>query len=130
MSSYRVYPDGGLEVISPAVPTTETAACWLVVTTNGRFAITSNTSSDSLSTFLIDFDGSIGLRDSDGVTAWTNPGDNPLDSALTIDSHFLYALNSGSGGISGFRVESDGGLTPIVTGITGMPSGANGMAAW
>lgn len=128
VSSYQLSPGGSIAVLSPSVPTTQMAACWVVVTNNGRFAITSNTPDDSLATFGIAFDGIIELRH----TVETPAGDNPLDSALTINSRFLYALNSGNGGISGFRVESDGSLTPISTGVGpgNLPVGANGMAAW
>ena len=46
LSSYEV--DGGiypLEVVSGSVATHQTAACWVVVSRNGRFAYTTNTGS-------------------------------------------------------------------------------------
>jgi hypothetical protein len=48
--------------------------------------------------------------------------------ALTRGGRFLYSLNSGDGTISGFRVRFDGSLTPI-GGASGLPDGANGLAA-
>lgn len=127
VSSYQLSPDGSITVISASVPTGRPSACWLVVTNNGRFAFTTNTGDNSLSTFGIGFDGMIDLRDTAEVPA----GTAPLDFDLTINSKFLYALNSGNGGISGFRVESDGSLTPIATGVgPGSLPSANGMAAW
>ena len=39
VSSYAV-ADGIIDPISPSVATSETAACWIVVTKNGRFAYT------------------------------------------------------------------------------------------
>jgi 6-phosphogluconolactonase len=126
VSSYELADDGSLQVISPSVPTTETAACWIVVTRNGHFAYASNTGSGTLSGYNVSSDGSLSLLDPDGVTAVTGPG--PIDMALSVNSRFLYSLNSGNGTISAFRVNHDGSLSPL-PGVTGLPSGANGLAA-
>jgi len=125
VSSYALTDDGSLEVISPSVATTETAACWIVVTRNGRFAYASNTGSASLSGYRIFPNGSLSLLDPDGVTGVT--GLNPIDIALSLDSRFLYSLNSGDGTISAFRVSHDGSLLSL-PGAAGIPSGATGLA--
>lgn len=125
VSSYDV-DDGLIDPITPSAATTETAACWIVVTDNGRFTYTSNTGSGSISGYRVGRDGGLSLLDADGRTGVTGPG--PIDMALTRGSRFLYSLNSGDGTISGFRVRSDGGLTPI-GGAAGLPGGANGLAA-
>ena len=125
VSSYDV--DGGvIAPISPEVATTETAACWIVVTGNGRFAYTSNTGSGSISGYRVSHDGELTLLDPDGGTGLTGPG--PIDLALTWNSRYLYSLNSGDGTISGFRVKVNGGLAPI-GGADGLPLAANGLAA-
>jgi 6-phosphogluconolactonase len=126
VSSYELADDGNLQVISPSVPTTETAACWIVVTRNGHFAYASNTGSGTLSGYDVSFGGSLNLLNADGVTGVTGPG--PIDMALSVNSHFLYALNSGDGTISAFRVNHDGSLSSL-PGLDGIPSGANGLAA-
>jgi 6-phosphogluconolactonase len=125
VSSYAV-EDGMIDAISPSVATTETAACWIVVTENGRFAYTSNTGSGSISGYRLSHDGRLTLLDADGQTGLTGPG--PIDMALTGNSRFLYSLNSGDGTISGFRVKADGGLAPI-GGASGLPTFATGLAA-
>jgi 6-phosphogluconolactonase (cycloisomerase 2 family) len=125
VSSYAV-DDGVIDPITASAPTTETAACWIVVTKNGRFAYTTNTGSGSISGYGVSHQGALSLLDADGQTALTGPG--PIDMALTRGSRFLYSLNSGDGTISGFRVAADGGLTPI-GGASGLPAGANGLAA-
>jgi 6-phosphogluconolactonase len=125
VSSYELADDGSLQVISPSVATTETAACWVVVTRNGHFAYVSNTGSGTLSGYNVSSDGSLSLLDADGVTGVTGPG--PIDMALSVNSHFLYALNSGDGTISAFRVNHDGSLSSL-PGVDGIPSGANGLA--
>ena len=119
--------DGGVpEVISASVPTNQTAACWIVVTKNGRYAYSSNTGSASLTGYEISASGELTRLDEDGVTATTGAG--PIDMILTRDSRFLYSLDSGAQQISGFAVNADGSLTPL--GAAGLPGSANGLAAW
>ncbi len=125
VSSYAL--SGGLiDPITASAATTETAACWIVVTRNGRFTYTTNTGSDSISGYAISRDGELRLLDADGRTAET--GDAPIDMALSRKSRFLYSLNSGDGTIDGFRVRADGSLKPV-GGASGLPSSATGLAA-
>jgi 6-phosphogluconolactonase len=126
LSSYQASPAGALTAISPSVGTMETAACWVVITGNGRFAYTSNTGSGTISGYGLSGTGELTLLDPDGVTATTMAG--PIDLALTSNDRFLYSLDGSAGTISAFRVEADGGLTPA-PGASGLPAGANGLAA-
>jgi 6-phosphogluconolactonase (cycloisomerase 2 family) len=125
VSSYDV-EDGEIEPITPSAKTTETAACWIAVTKNGRFAYTTNTGSGSISGYGISHDGGLSLLDADGRTGVTGP--EPIDMAFSRNSRLLYSLNSGDETISGFRVSADGSLTAI-GGATGLPDGATGLAA-
>jgi 6-phosphogluconolactonase len=125
VSSYDLADDGSLQVISPSVPTTETAACWIVVTSNGRFAYASNTGSGTVSGYSVSRDGTLSLLDPDGVTGVTGAG--PIDMAFSIKSRFLYTLNSDDGTVSAFRVNQDGSLS-LLPGVSGIPSGATGLA--
>jgi hypothetical protein len=59
-TSYEVTDEGALKVVSGAVPTTETAACWLVVTDDDRFAYTANAGGGSISGFRVDNDDASG----------------------------------------------------------------------
>lgn len=128
VSSYNVTANGLLEVISPAVPTTETAVCWVAVTKNGRFAYVTNTGSGSLSAYRIARDGSITLRDADGRTGDTGTGSAPLDIAFSNNNRYIYTLNNGTHSLGAFRVQANGGLVAI-PGANGLPIGANGLAA-
>jgi 6-phosphogluconolactonase (cycloisomerase 2 family) len=128
VSSYDLSDDGNLSVISPAVPTTETAACWIVITRNSRFAYTSNTGSGTISGYALDRDGRLTLLDADGITGDTGAGSGPIDMALSRGSRFLFSLNGGNGTLSAFRVNADGALTAL-PGVSGIPAGANGLAA-
>jgi 6-phosphogluconolactonase len=127
LSSYELDDAASpLEVISGSVPTHQTAACWVVVTKDGRFAYTTNTGSGSISAYRISRAGRLMLLDADGVTAATGAG--PIDIALSNDGRFLYSLNSGDGTLSAFRVRADGHLSRISTEI-GLPGSANGLVA-
>ena len=128
MTSYDAMRDGSLDVLSPSVPTTETAACWAVITGNGRFAYATNTGSGSITGYAIDR-GHLALLDADGVTGVTGAGSTPIDLALSRNSQFIYALNAGSHAITPFAVNGDGSLTAIAAGITGLPTSTNGLAA-
>ena len=123
LSSYEVDEDGNLEVITPALGDTQKAACWVVVTRNGRFAYTSNTASSTISSYTISEEGDLALMN---VTAAS--GNIPLDMALSRNGRFLYARNAGNSAVTGFSVEANGNLTPV-TSVAGMPAGAAGIAA-
>lgn len=125
-SSYNLDRDGDLEIISPTVPTTETSACWAIVTGNGRFAYTANTGSGTISGYRLATDGSLTLLSADGVTGSTGADSSPADMALSLNSRFLYCRN-GNGTISAFRVNATGDLSPL-NGIAGLPPGSAGLA--
>jgi 6-phosphogluconolactonase len=110
-------------VISPSVGTTQTAACWVVVTNDGRFAYVTNTGSGSISSYAISFDGGLTLLNA--LAGETGPGSGPIDMALTHDGRFLYALSS-AGEIDAFRVQAQGGLTPLPE--VKVSPGSNGLA--
>lgn len=128
-SSYVLSPSGTLSVVSPSVGTTETAACWVVVTGNGRFAYVTNTGSGTVSGYAIGSDGSLTLLDPDGVTAVTGAGSSPIDAAFSHNSRFLFVLKAGTHSIAGFRVSGDdGSLTPAGE-IFGLPASSVGLAS-
>jgi len=126
VSSYELDEDGNLEVITPALGDTQTAACWVVVPRNGRFAYTSNTGSGTVSSYTVSHGGNLALLNA--VAASMGSGSAPTDMAFNDNSRFLYVLNSGNGTISGFRVQASGSLTPV-TRAAGLPAGAAGIAA-
>jgi 6-phosphogluconolactonase (cycloisomerase 2 family) len=125
VSSYDVASDGALTTVSPSVHDTQSAACWVVVTDDERFAYATNTGSGNLSSFAIASDGSLTL--SNAVAGVTGAG--PIDMAFTSGDGFLYTLNSGAHSISGFVVNPDGSLSSLA-GVSGLPAGATGLAAF
>jgi 6-phosphogluconolactonase len=125
LSSYDAGPDGRVAPISPVVPTGQTAACWVVVTDNGRFAYTTNTGSGSISSYTVDGDGSIARLES--VAADTGAGSGPTDMALDDDRH-LFVLNAAGRTVGAYRVRGDGRLI-LVDIVGGLPPAATGLAA-
>ncbi|MEZ4898020.1 MAG: beta-propeller fold lactonase family protein [Saprospiraceae bacterium] len=126
MSSYQLSYTGSISTISGAVPTHQTAACWVAVTENGRYAYTTNFGSNNVSGYKIDPDGTLTLLNSSGVTGWT--ADGPLDMALSRNSQYLYILNANRDNITMFRIRYDGSLTPLGN-IGNLPASAVGLAA-
>ena len=126
LSSYAPLRGGGLGLVSGSVATRQTAACWVAVTGDGRFAYAGNTGSNSVTGYAIAPSGAVSRLDESGVTATT--GRTTTDLALSRASRYLYAHNATDGSLSGFRVRSDGGLTPIGT-TPGLPASAVGLVA-
>ena len=128
-SSYNLSPSGSLSVVSPSVGTTETAACWVVVTGNGRFAYVTNTGSGTVSGYSIDQDGGLTLLDTDGVTAVTGAGSSPIDADVSHNSRFLFVLNAGTHSIAGFRINGGDGSLTAVSEAFGLPASSVGLAS-
>ena len=126
-SSYSASDDGTLSVISGSVANSQTASCWVVIPTDGKFAFVSNTASGTISSYEIGAgDGTLTLAN--GVAGDIGANSAPIDMALNVSSHFLYVLAGGLQSVVTFRVEHDGSLTLIDT-DGGLPLGAQGIAA-
>ena len=112
-------------LISASVGTTQSAACWVVVTPNGRFAYVTNTGSGTISSYAIQRKtGKIALAQAIAATS----GAGPIDAALSPGGGKLFVLNAGSRTLSAFAVGGDGSLASA-GGADGLPAGANGLAA-
>jgi 6-phosphogluconolactonase len=125
-SSYDVAADGTIHVISATVPNHQGAACWLVVTTDGRFAYTANAATANVSQYTISASGELSLEGT-GANGSTAPG--PVDLDLTDGDGYLYDLSSGAGAITGFSVSATDGSLTGVGGVTGLPAGSAGLIA-
>lgn len=127
-SSYLLSGDGAVQTVSASIPTTETAACWVAVSEDGRYAYTTNTGSGSVSGYAVGRDGTLTLLDADGRTGVTGPGSLPLDVDFSRNGRYLYVLNAGTHTISGFAFSPDGSLSSVET-EGGLPAGAAGIVA-
>jgi 6-phosphogluconolactonase len=126
LSSYQLLPQGKLNAISPQVTTGETAACWVALTPDGRYAFTTNTGSGSISSFQIGLDGKAAVAENKAGN--TGTGSAPIDMIVGPESRFLYTLNSNTHSISSFEVDLDGTLTSVTT-QDNLPNGTNGLIA-
>ncbi len=121
VTAYAV-SDNHLRLVDGPVPDHQIAPCWMVITQNGHFAYTSDADSHAISGYRIQSNGSIDLLTANGATATTPPDTFPIEESLTRNSRFLYVLDSrlllpagpGPATLSGFRIEHDGRLTPVV----------------
>ncbi len=125
LSSYHIDLDGMITLIDGPVGAGQGAACWVVLTNNGKFAYVTNTASGNLTTFSVNVSsGDIGVFDA--ISATTPAG--PIDAAMSNNSKFLYVLNSVGNSISVFAVAGNGDLSSVQT-VPDLPPGANGLAA-
>jgi 6-phosphogluconolactonase len=111
-------------VVSPSVGTTQTAACWVVVTPNSRYAYVTNTGSGTISSYALAKSGRLSLVQ--GIAATSGAG--PIDAAIPASGRHLFVLNGGVRSISSFKIGRDGSLTNLGA-IAGLLAGANGLAA-
>ncbi len=129
LSSYLVFDDGSLELVSSAVPANETGACWTVVSHDGRFTYIANTVSSTVSLYKIDRRHGSVTFDQSFQSLFS-----PTDLDVSGDGRFLYVLNpdingQGSPGINVFRRnERDGSLIPL-PGVSGLPTSVDGLVA-
>ena len=124
VTSYQLDGDGILNTISGSVPDSQTAACWIIITPNGRYAYVVNTASAVISGYQVGSDGKLSLL-GDGVTAQTPRA--PLDNAFTRNGRYMYDV-TGGGLILGYQVEADGSLTPLNLTVT-VPTSSRGLVA-
>lgn len=130
LTAYTLGAGQSLNVAAGPVPTTETAACWVAATGDGRFAYTSNTGSASITGYALPGAGGLALLTPGGKTAVTGgAGAMPTDIALSSDGQFLYVLNSGAGTVAGYRVNADGSLTQVAS-AGGLPANSYGLAVF
>jgi 6-phosphogluconolactonase len=126
-SSYRLteHPVTAPQLISGAVPTTQSAACWVAVTPNGRFAFTSNAGSSSVSSYRVDRQGALTLLAAQAAVTGVNTG--ALDSAVSPDGKQLHVFASRGLQIASYKIDRDGSLASLGV-VGGIPAGSAGLA--
>lgn len=125
LSSYKVSNNGTISLADGPESASQTAACWVVLTDNEKYAYTTNTGSNNISAFRVSgYNGNISVSQADAATS----GMGPIDAAFSSHSKYLYVLNAGNHTITAFETGANGSLNLIQT-ITGIPAGATGLAA-
>jgi 6-phosphogluconolactonase (cycloisomerase 2 family) len=125
VSSYAV-SGTSLSLISPSVATTQTAACWVALSKNNKFAYVANTGSSSVSGYRVNPDGSLTLLNP--TAGLTGAGSRPADAAFSRNGLYLYVRSGGSETISAFRWQPDGSLASL--GEVSVMAGSVGLAAY
>jgi 6-phosphogluconolactonase (cycloisomerase 2 family) len=123
-SSYQIGNDGTLTPVTSALPTFQTAACWLVMA--GGHAFVANAASANITGLDVSETGALSLHDASGITATTGAG--AIDLAVTPDRGYLYSLSSGTHTIHIFAINSDGSLTAQPA-FADLPAAAAGLVA-
>lgn len=120
--------DGSLNPISSDVGDGGTAACWIALEpTAGQYAYVSNNLSASISSYALGRQGSVTLVAPDAATA---SGPNDLATAAEGGASFLYVVEAGTGNVGAFQINlANGSLAPLNV-ATGLPSAAQGLAAY
>jgi len=125
-SSYRI-ENGSIAPVTRSLGNGRSEICWAVVTTDDRYAFTTNFADGAVSRWEIGRDGSITLDDAAAATAVE--GEAGLrDEDLTSDGRFLYAIDADGGRIFGWSVGAGGSLTAIGS-WEGLPRTVAGLAA-
>ena len=122
VSSYRLAGNGAARSITASLAVGQGAACWVVVSSDGRFAYTGN-ASGSISGFSIARDGGLTALNADGLTATA-----PRPNDLAVAGNFLYAVNPAAGEVTAYRMLNDGRLVPV-PGAANLGAGLAGLAA-
>jgi len=126
-SSYKLGEPAQLAPVSGAVGSTRSEVCWAVISKDGRTVFVTNFGDGTISTYAIDADGSIALREA--VAATTVEGTPGIrDEALSSDGEYLYALHADTGRVFGWKVGGGGKLSAIGS-ANGLPLTAAGLAA-
>jgi 6-phosphogluconolactonase len=112
------------QLVSASVPSGQAAACWVVVTPNGRYAYVTNTGSGNISSYTVGRNGQAAL----GQAIATTTDAGPIDAAIAPHGRTLFVLNGGGRSIQSFGIGRDGQLSGQGR-VDGLPAGANGLAA-
>ena len=123
VSTYKILANGAPQVISPSVANGQTATCWIAAAERNVFRANPGSKTNSAYALRIG-SGEVGLR-----RAVAGVADNPLDSGITGDARFLYALAPRNGGVHTLRIKRNGSLTDLGVVAAGLSILAQGLAA-
>ena len=124
LSSYKINNNGVITLADGSIGAGQSAACWVVITNNGKYAYTTNTASNNISTFGIKNATDISVEEA--IAGTTEAG--PIDAALSNNSKYLFVLNGAAHSIQSFKVAGNGTLTALQT-LPGLPVGATGLVS-
>jgi 6-phosphogluconolactonase (cycloisomerase 2 family) len=125
-SSYRL-ENGAVSPRTRSLGNGRSEICWAVVTSDGRWAFTTNFADGAVSRYAVAADGAITLDDAAaGTSVEGRPG--LRDESLSADGRFLYAVDADAQRVYGWAVGDDGSLSPLGS-WDGLPATVAGLAA-
>jgi 6-phosphogluconolactonase (cycloisomerase 2 family) len=120
VATFDLHHDGTITLLH-AVPTAQTATCW-IVGADGQF-YASNAGSASLTQVQSDHEGALTVIGNTG----TDPGS--VDAAISAHGRYLYVQTGGNGIVDEFRIHGDGSLSPIGSVTVAGSVGGEGIVA-
>jgi len=124
-SSYTVR-ERGVAPVSRSIGNGRSEICWTVVTSDDRYAFTTNFADGAVSRYSIAADGGISLDDA--AAGLAVEGQTGLrDEDLSSDGRYLYAIDADAGRLFGWAVGESGALSGIGS-WTGLPATVAGLA--
>ena len=128
-SSYRI-AIGRSPIVSAAVMNFQEASCWVTIHPNGTRAYISNTGSDTVSTYAVNEDGELSVRQQ-GVKIPSTLGQvAPIDADINDAGSAFYQLLGATGEIAIFKVDANGDLHFGRSVPSGLSRGSQGLAVW
>ena len=130
LTSYALASNRTLSPITASISTGGNAPCWVIITSDGRFAYTTNSASGTVAGFAVDIAGNLTRITPNAPTGDSGAGSVPLDLDH-VGNRFLYTLEAGTGTIGTFAINADGTLAARADVPAGAPSsGMQGLAAF
>jgi 6-phosphogluconolactonase len=128
VSSFKINGDDRLHAISADVGDGGTAACWIALEpTAGQYAYVSNNLSASISSYAVGKHGTLTIV-ADSAAGVSGPND--LATAAEGGASYLYVVEGGAGNVGAFQINlTNGSLNPFAP-ASGLPSTAQGLAAF
>ena len=141
MSTFYLNDDGTLTPISVSVRTEQTVSSYVRFTPSGRFAYLSGKGSGAMSSYTVSPKGELTLLQS-AAALTGGVFSEPIDEDITPDGKFLYVVTpmsalgntfvlpipSNAGSVRGYRIGTDGSLTPVCV-VDGLPLSIVGLVA-
>ncbi len=129
VSSYSIAGSGSLSTITASLNAGGLAACWLILTSDNRYAFVANSASNTIASFGVASNATLTLINAAAVN--TGASTTPIDVDLTEGDAFLYTLEARSGRVSGFAVGASATLSAAGGAQAGAGSaGLQGIAAY
>jgi 6-phosphogluconolactonase (cycloisomerase 2 family) len=125
IQTFGFTPNGALTSLSTSVTDGQKALCW--ITTAGEYYYVANAGSNSVSAYVVSFNGTPTLvgSTSEGVAS-TDTG--PIDLTASANGKFLYVEAGGAGAVDEFQVNPGGSLSDLGS-VAGLGAGIEGIAA-